>query len=440
MPTNRSIVFAVWGSLGDLHPFIAVALKLKQLGYDPLIASVGEYRAKVTAEGIRFHTVRPAFAEIERALAAQLPELTRQVIARPDLLYRRLVFPFLRQSYEDMMDATRDASVVVTGSVCIGARLAAEQRGIPWIGAVLQPMMFVSAYDPPALIPGAWLGALLRRVGPRAATVLLRALKRLIGRVSAPVHELRREIGLARSRVDPLLDGQFSPAGALAMYSPLLGAVQPDYPAPTALTGFAFYDSERGGDTALEPALQSFLAAGPAPIVFTLGSSMVRNPGDFYRDSLQAARQLKRRAVLLVGEGWGRPIDTGGRDDVLVCGYAAYSRLFQHAAAIVHQGGVGTLAQALRAGRPQLIVPFCCDQADNAARALRMGIARTLRRSHYSAASARDQLAALLADHAGAARALAIRDRIALEDGASEAARVLSDHIQARLQSATFGS
>lgn len=431
MASNRSIVFAVWGSLGDLHPFIAVALKLKQQGYDPVIASVSEYRAKVTAEGIRFHTVRPAFAELERALGAQLPELTRQVIARPDLLYRRLVFPFLRQSYEDMMDATRDAHVLVTGSVCIAARLAAEQRGIAWIGAVLQPMMFVSAYDPPALIPGAWLGALLNGVGPGAAAVVLRALKRLISRVAAPVHELRREIGLGASRQDPLLDGQFSPAGALAMYSPLLGAVQPDYPRPTALTGFAFYDSERGGECALEPALQSFLAAGPPPIVFTLGSSMVRNPGDFYRDSLQAARQLERRAVLLVGESWGRPIDTGGRDDVLVCAYAAYSRLFPHAAAIVHQGGVGTLAQALRAGRPQLIIPFCCDQADNAARAVRLGIARTLRRSRYRAASACDQLSALLADRAGAERALDIGERVALEDGASEAARVLGERIQA---------
>jgi len=431
MAPNRSIVFAVWGSLGDLHPFIAVALKLKQQGYDPVIASVSEYRPKVTAEGIRFHTVRPAFAELELALGAQLPEIARQVIARPDLLYRRLIFPFLRQSYEDMMDATRDSSVVVTGSICIGARLAAEQRGIAWIGAVLQPMMFMSAYDPPVLQPGAWLGALLRRLGPRGAGVVLRAVKRLVSRVAAPVHELRREIGLGASRVDPLLDGQFSPAGALAMYSPLLGTVQPDYPAPTALTGFAFYDSERGGDPALEPALQSFLAAGPPPIVFTLGSSMVLNPGNFYRDSLHAARQLKRRAVLLVGESWGQPIDTSGLDDVLVCAYAAYSRLFPQAAAVVHQGGVGTLAQALRAGRPQLIVPFFADQADNAARAVRLGVARTLRRSRYGAASAREQLSALLADQAASARALAIRDRIALEDGASAAARVLAERIQA---------
>jgi UDP:flavonoid glycosyltransferase YjiC (YdhE family) len=261
--------------------------------------------------------------------------------------------------------------------------------------------------------------------------VVLSALKRLVSRVAGPVHDLRREIGLGASRQDPLLDGQFSRAGALGLYSPLLGGLQPDYPAPTALTGFAFYDSERGGDTALAPALQSFLAAGQPPIVFTLGSSLVRDPGDFYRDSLQAARQLKRRAVLLVGESWGRPIDTGGDDDVLVCEYAAYSRLFPHAAAVVHQGGVGTLAQALRAGRPQLIVPFFADQADNAARAIRLGIARTLRRSRYSAASARDQLSALLSDHAGAARALAIGDRIALEDGAAEAARLLGEHIEA---------
>ena len=432
MAANNSIVFAVWGSLGDLHPFIAVALKLKQQGYDPVIASVSEYRSKVEAEGLRFHSVRPAFGELERALAAQLPELTRQVIARPDLLYRRLVFPFLRQSYEDMMAATRDTRVLVTGSVCIGARLAAEQRGIAWIGAVLQPMMFMSAYDPPVLLPGAWLAPLLRRLGPAGAGVVLRALKRLIGRAAAPVHDFRREIGLCRSHRDPILDGQFSRAGALALYSPLLGGVQPDFPAPTSLTGFAFYDSEHGGDTLLEPALQAFLAAGAPPIVFTLGSPMVRNPGDFYSASLRAARQLQRRAVLLVGDSWGRSIDTGARDDVHVCGYAAYSLLFPQAAAVVHQGGIGTLAQALRAGCPQLIVPFFADQADNAARAVRLGVARMLRRSRYSAARAQQKLSALLADRALGARALATRDRIALEDGAAQAALLLGRSIQAR--------
>lgn len=432
MAPNYSIVFAVWGSLGDLHPFIAVALKLKQQGYDPVIAGVSEYRSKVEAEGLRFHSVRPALAELERALGTQLPELTRQVIARPDLLYRRLVFPFLRQSYEDMMAATRDSRVLVTGSVCIGARLAAEQRGIAWIGAVLQPMMFMSAYDPPALQPGAWLAPLLRRLGPSGAGVVLRALKRLVGRAAAPVHDFRREIGLCRSGRDPIIDGQFSRAGALALYSPVLGDVQPDFPAPTSLTGFAFYDSERGGDTMLEPGLQAFLAAGAPPIVFTLGSSMVRNPGDFYVASLNAARLLQRRAVLLIGESAAQPIASGTRDDVHVCGYAAYSRLFPQAAAVVHQGGIGTLAQALRAGCPQLIVPFFADQADNAARAVRLGVARTVRRSRYSAARAQQQLSALLADRAGGARALAIRDRIALEDGAAQAARILADRIQAR--------
>src|ERR1700676_739994 len=133
MAPNRNIVFAVWGSLGDLHPFIAVCLKLKEQGFDPAIASVKEYRSKIAAEGIRFHQVRPAFSDLERELGADLSEFTRQMIARPDLLYRRLIFPFLRQSYEDVMAITSDTTVLVTSSVCLAARLAAEKRGIAWI-------------------------------------------------------------------------------------------------------------------------------------------------------------------------------------------------------------------------------------------------------------------------------------------------------------------
>jgi len=330
-----------------------------------------------------------------------------------------------------MLVASSNSAMLVTSSVCIAARLAAERRGMAWIAAVLQPMMFMSAYDPPALLPGAWLSPLLRRVGPGAAALVLGAAKALVGRLANPVHQFRQEIGLPAMRRDPVFAGQFSHGGALAMYSPLLGAVQPDFPPRTALTGFVFYDSERGGEAAIDPALQRFVAAGHAPLVFTLGSSMVRDPGTFYRESLGAARALQRRAVLLLGESVPPHLEEMRCADVHVCAYAPYSWLFPQCAAVVHQGGVGTLAQAMRAGRAQLIVPFFADQADNAARAVRLGVAATITRSRYTAARVVRELAALLADRPCATRSLAIRDRIALEDGAAAAARVLADRLHA---------
>ena len=108
--------------------------------------------------------------------------------------------------------------------------------------------------------------------------------------------------------------------------------------------------------------------------------------GDFYEESLKAARLLGRRAVLLVGSRPGRlPVGPLG-SDAWACAYAGHAQLFPRAAAVVHQGGVGTTAQALRAGVPMLVVPFAHDQPDNAARVRRLGVARVLSRRAYRAA------------------------------------------------------
>jgi UDP:flavonoid glycosyltransferase YjiC (YdhE family) len=137
-----------------------------------------------------------------------------------------------------------------------------------------------------------------------------------------------------------------------------------------------FFD--RGSADVEEPAeLEAFLAAGDAPIVFTLGSTAVHNPGNFYKASVTAVRMLERRAVLIGAKGFSG-IDSA---EVLTVPYAPYSRIFPWAAAIVHQGGSGTTGQALLAGHPQLIVPYGWDQPDNGARVVRLGVGLCLARS-----------------------------------------------------------
>ena len=155
----NKVVLATVGSLGDLHPFIAVARALSERGANAVIAGAEDYRSKVQAAGIAFHPLRPGFEEIERDLAMDRVQLTRAVVARSDFLFRKLVLPYVRMAYEDMMQVTTDADLVLTSSLAFGARMAAERRGIPWIAVVLQPMMFLSSYDPPVIPNAAWLSA-----------------------------------------------------------------------------------------------------------------------------------------------------------------------------------------------------------------------------------------------------------------------------------------
>ncbi len=118
-------------------------------------------------------------------------------------------------------------------------------------------------------------------------------------------------------------------------------------------------------DRVLVDDLVRFLEAGPPPIVFTLGSSAVWIAEDFYELSIRAVRELNQRAVLLVGNREQLRL-ASVPDSVGIFEYAPHNLVMSYASIIVHQGGIGTTAQALRAGRPMLVVPFGQDQPDNA--------------------------------------------------------------------------
>jgi UDP:flavonoid glycosyltransferase YjiC (YdhE family) len=426
---SRKVVLATVGSLGDLHPFIALGQALNAQGVNVLIASAPEYQGKVEAAGLRFHSLRPGFEELQRDLGMSRAELARRVVRRSDFLFRKLVLPYLRPAYEDMMSATVDADLVLSSSLAFGARLAAEKRGIPCIAVVLQPMMFLSAYDPP-VVPGVqWLSKALRDLGPAPTRRALWLLKKAVNTVFGPLHVLRADLGLPPAAQDPLFDGQFSAPGAIGLYSKLLGEVQRDYPQPSSIVGFATFDSEEGSSAILDPKLNEFLDVGGMPLVFTLGSLVVNSPGSFYRESVSASRLLGRRAVLLAGERAGELAHLIS-PQVFVCPYAPHSLLFPRAAAIVHHGGIGTLAQALRSGRPQLIVPHFADQPDNAARAERLGVARVASPGRYLAAAVSRDLALLLGEGRYLARAQQAAAGLAAEDGATRGARIVLDTLE----------
>ena len=427
---SRKIVLATVGSLGDLHPFVALGRALKVHGVNVVIASAAEYRCKVEAAGLGFHPLRPGFEELQHDLGMSRAELVRRTVRRSDFLFRKLVLPYLRAAYEDMMSATVDADLVLASSLAFGARLAAEKRGIPWIAVLLQPMMFLSSYDPPVLPGLGWLSAAMRRLGPAPTRHALWLLKKAVNTVFGPLHDLRAELGLPPATQDPLFAGQFAAAGAIGLYSHLLGDVQPDYPHPTSIAGFATFDSEDGLAAGVDSELDAFLASGTAPLVFTLGSLVVNSPGNFYRESVIAARSLRVRAVLLVGEDPAGEFAHLASPEVFICPYAPHSQLFPRAAAIVHHGGIGTLAQALRAGRPQLIVPFFADQPDNASRTERLGVARVLPPRRYRAAFAGRDLAGLLGDGRYLQRARQVGDSLAAEDGALRGARIVLDTLE----------
>jgi UDP:flavonoid glycosyltransferase YjiC (YdhE family) len=422
----KRIVLATFGSLGDLHPYIAVALGLKARGHDVVLATSEFYRAKIQALGIGFHAVRPDLPDFDAnpGLAAHLMDLRKGT----ERILLELVFPALRHSYDDLLTAVHGADLLVSHSLTYAAPLVVEKTGIPWASTILQPLGFFSVYDPPALAPAPFFSK-LRFLGPILYRPLFGYLKWSVRSWCEPLRRLRADLGLPPCTLHPLIEAQHSPNLVLAFFSELLAAKQRDWPGQTRITGFPFYDQE--GAAGMSPELVRFLDAGPAPIVFTLGSSAVMDAGTFYLHSAEAAKLLGRRAVLLIGKE-PRNCPPNLPDGIAAFAYAPFSELFPRAAAIVHQGGVGTTGQAMRSGRPMLVMPYAHDQPDNAERVTRLGIARSIRRRHYTPARVAKHLQELLDNPVYAKKAEEVGRRLAEEDGVKTACDALEGFLKTR--------
>jgi UDP:flavonoid glycosyltransferase YjiC (YdhE family) len=423
MNTGKRIVLTTHGTLGDLHPYLAIALELQTRGHKPVIATSEYHCRKVEAAGIEFHAVRPDIAFDDRELHRRLTEPKRGL----ERVIREYMLPVLRETYTDLLTVVQKdggADLIVSQILIFAAPLVAAKAGVRWVSTELQPGAFMSAYDPPVLAPLPSL-AKLRGLGPTFHRALFRFAKLTARSWAEPVRRLRRELGLSPGE-DPLFEGRHSPYLVLALFSRMIGSAQPDWPANTLITGFPFYDEE---GASLAPELARFLAEGEPPIVFTLGSSAVWQAGDFYLESIAAAQKLGKRAVLLVGNDPLNQLPQSLPGNVIVKAYAPYAQIFPRASVIVHQGGIGTTGQALRAGKPMLVVPFGGDQYDNGGRVVRLGVGRTIMRKQYRAENAADELKQLFDNPGYRERAADSGQYVRAEDGVRAACDAVEEQL-----------
>ncbi len=417
------IVLSNIGTFGDINPLIAIALELKRRGHVPVMAVPAVFEPKIRPLGLEFHAVRPDIDPNNTLMA----EMVYDVRKGTERGLREFLFPVLRQTYDDLLDAaTRPerADLMLLGELTYAGPLVAEVTGIPWASYVLAPLSFFSAFDPPVLPPYPRLARADKAV-PGFGRVVKRLARFVSRKWPQPIYDLRQELGLPRGR-NPLFDAKHSPYVVLALFSRVLGREQKDWPEHAQITGFCFYDAD-AGNAALPPDLEKFLAAGPAPAVFTLGSAAVLAAGRFYEFSARAAIRLGVRAVLLIGSDPRNRPRQELPETICVAEYAPYSGIFPRASMVVHQGGVGTTAQCLRAGKPMLIMPYSHDQPDNARRMRRLKVARVIQRGNYTPLRVARKLKAMLAEPLFALRAMLVARRLGHEDGVKTACDALEE-------------
>lgn len=416
------IVLATFGSLGDIHPKIALGLELRDRGHEVSIAAMEFYREKIGQIGIGFSPMRPHLDPDDNQLAADLMD----AVKGPEKIIKEIIFGNIRAMFDDLMVAVGDADLIVTGEIVYPIKSVVELTGIKWVSTSLQPGTLFSHYDPFVPPAAPWI-EYLRFMPPWFFRTFFRVMHWTVQDWYRPYKEFRRDLGLSEDH-DPIFAGKYSELLHLVLFSRILGEPQPDWPANAKQTGFCFYDGQAESGQ-MQAGLEAFLDAGEPPIVFTLGSAAVMDPRDFFEQSIGAAKKLKKRAVVIYGVFGGPP--EGLTESVVGVDYAPFSMVFPRSACVVHQGGVGTTGQALRAGVPQLIMPYSHDQPDNAARCRRAGVAEVIHRDDYDAERAAAMLERLFHNPSYADKARSSAAVVAAEPGTPAACDAIEDVLNA---------
>jgi rhamnosyltransferase subunit B len=416
------VLLVPFGSHGDVHPFIALGLALRARGH-AVTFLINEYFGPLV-RGLGFEMVALGearqFEEVMHDPTIWHPQRGFEVVARSVLEYLRLTYDRIRELY------VPGDTVAVGATLAFGVRLAQEALGLPAATVHLQPSIFYSNHETP-VYPGLeaprWWPRWFKRV----------FFDYVYGhyvdpRIVPGLNALRAELGLPPVR-DVMRGWLHSPQRVLGFFPSWFGPPQPDWPPGVRLVGFPLYD-ERDA-TPLPAALDAFLAAGPPPIAFTPGSANL-HARPFFEAAVDACARLGRRGVLLTR--FPDQVPSPLPDGVCHCAYAPFSRLLPRVAALVHHGGIGTAAQGMAAGVPQLVMPLSHDQFDNAARMRRLGIARSLPPARFRGPKVAAALKALLDSPDVATRCRGVAERFT--DG-SQPMQDASEAIEALIQPVT---
>ena len=382
------VILCPVGSHGDVHPFVAVGLAMRDRGHAVTL---------ITAEPFRELADRHGFAFAPTGTAEDYHELTHDPdLWHPSRSMRVLFGPprferMLRDGHAQLLAAIEPGNtVVVGGSLGLSGRIAQDALGVPFVSVHLQPAAILSVVNPPrlgTLRVREWWPHWFRRALYWAGDRLV------LDPLMAPaVNRLRAEAGLPRIR-RVFGPWRHSPVRILAFF-PKWYADAPDYPAHLAHVGFVKYDQP---ERPTPPAVEAFLRAGPPPVAVSFGTAM-RAGKPYFTAAVEAFRRTGLRGLILAKSGDQIPTDLPA--DVIHADYAPFSAVLPRCSALIHHGGIGTSAQALAAGVRQLVMPMAFDQPDNAARLERLGVARTLWPAKFTPTNVAAALQSLLADAA----------------------------------------
>jgi rhamnosyltransferase subunit B len=407
MSTKHTVLLPTFGSSGDVNPFVIIGRELQRRGHRTVLITNPYFQRQIEEADLEFIGVGTEKQYLEAINDPDLWHPTRSFYR----LVEHAILGIMQPVYEAIIQFDPTRTIIAAPGIIFGARLAHESHGFPYATVQLAPSIVRTVHEMP--IQGSLV--LPRRTPMWMKRGWIRFLDwAVIDKAIGPqVNTFREELGLAPAKHffgDYLHASQLS----IGLFPDWFAPIQPDWPPQFRLTGFIHAADE---DALLPDDLDAFLSDGPRPIVFTAGSAM-RLGEEFFATAVESCRQLDCRGVLIAryAEQLPRPLPPNVRH----WAFAPFDLLVPRAATLVHHGGIGTLAQALAAGVPHLVMPMGHDQPDNAQRLARLGVGKTLPPKSFIPERVAEALAFLGSDSNVQARCRKLMERVNFADALSE--------------------
>lgn len=427
------ILMATIGSLGDLHPFLAIGRELQALGHEVTVATSDKHGPRIEEAGMKFAEIPPKFPE--ESEQNRVMERFMDPRHGSDRVMTELIAPCAADTLRTIEPLVHDADILVLHPFVVSAAYLAEKVGKPWVALPYAPMMFATIEEPP-IVHDMRRPERLKWIGNWPLSWIMKFALAANRKNWQVFLDIRKQLGLPPAPGHPFFDHYLKKADmVVACFSESLGKPLAEWPKTTVQTGFAFFDSNDAVyGKELNAELNDFLASGDPPVVVTLGSTGVYTAGTFYRDAWAAVQKIGRRAVLLTGPETETLRQEIVDPDCLILNYVPHTAIFPRGCVNIHHGGLNTTGQALRAGVPQLVVPMSHDQFDNAARIVRAGRGLSLPKAEFTVERAVPLLSRLVDDPSFREHAAAGAEIVAGEPGARGAAEAI-DELYRRLAS-----
>jgi rhamnosyltransferase subunit B len=413
---RRKFILVPAGSSGDIYPFVWLGKGLASLGHEVVVVVHRPFDRTMEAAGLR---VVPYGTD----------EDFEKIIRHPDLWHPRRGFELVVRAaslgYPEALPRIRGEiapgrTLLVGAGIAFPARIVAEAAQVPLVTVQLQPIAFMSVADPPVL--GVGFEWFLR--APRWVRLALYRFGDILSdRVVAPeINSHRARLGLMQPARRIMRDYWMSPFKVLGLFPDWYGPKREDWPPQAVTTRFPLYDE--GDRTAVSPATARFLAEGPAPVLFTPGSANAQ-ARRFFEVGLEACVRLRARGLFLTR--FSEQLPAALPPGITHAAYAPFSQVFPQCSAVVHHGGIGTVAQGLAAGVPQLVMAMSHDQPDNGYRITRLGVGAYLYPKTFTPQRVTNTLAQLTSSPGVASACREYRSRVERQMPAEAVFRLLEE-------------